>query len=212
VNADPLLSRLRCRRKEARPGEIIDAALQVFTAHGFAAARLEDIATRAGVTKGTIYLYFPDKEALFEAVVRATLVPVIEQGATRARDFEGSSADLLRSVLRGWWDALANRGLSGLPKLVMTEAANFPALAGFYYDNVVAPGRRLLTSVLERGIERGEFRRVDPDVFIHFILGPFIYAQVSDHSFGVVREGARVLDEAFVAALTDHVLHSLAPR
>lgn len=211
MNADPT-PRIRCRRKEARPGEILDAALQVFSARGFAAARLEDIAARAGVTKGTIYLYYPDKEALFEAVVRATLVPILEEGAARVREFEGSSADLLRTMIHRWWEAITSRGLSGLPKLVITEAANFPLLAGFYYDNVVARGRRLLTSVLERGIERGEFRRVDTTAYVHFILGPMVYAQVSDHSFGVVRDEARVLDEKFLDALTDHVLHSLTPR
>lgn len=211
MNAEPT-PRIRCRRKEARPGEILDAALSVFTARGFAAARLEDIAARAGVTKGTIYLYYPDKEALFEAVVRATLVPILEEGAARVRDFEGSSADLLRTVIRGWWETITCSGLGGLPKLVMTEAANFPLLAGFYYDNVVARGRALLTSVLERGIERGEFRRVDTAAFVHFIVGPLIYAQVSDQSFGMVRAEARVLDERYLDALADHVLLSLTPR
>jgi AcrR family transcriptional regulator len=211
VNAEPT-PRTRCRRKEARPAEILDAALHVFSARGFAAARLEDIAARAGVTKGTIYLYYPDKEALFEAVVHATLVPLLEEGAAFVRDFDGSSADLLRLTVHGWWETISRRGLGGLPKLVMTEAANFPQLAGFYYDNVVARGRRVLTSVLERGIERGEFRRVDTATFVHFILGPMVYAKLSDLSFGVVRPEARVLDEHYLDALADHVIHSLTPR
>jgi AcrR family transcriptional regulator len=201
----------RTRRKEARPGELIEAALEVFAVYGFAATRLEDIAARAGVTKGTIYLYFADKEALFEAVVREKLVPLIAQGTARVREFEGSSADLLRAVVRGWWDGVGRSRVAAVPKLVMTEAANFPALAGFYFDNVVQPGRELLASVVARGIERGEFRAVDPATVVHFVLGPFVYAQVADHSFGYVRPPARVLDEAYVDALIDFVLHALAP-
>jgi AcrR family transcriptional regulator len=208
-NAD---SECRRRRKEARPGELIDAALAEFATHGYAATRLEDIAARAGVTKGTIYLYFADKEALFEAVVRATVVPLITETAARVRDHDGSARDLLRDTIGGWRAALALPGIAVVPKLVMTEAANFPAVAAFYYDNVVEPGRRAIRALIERGIERGEFRAVDPAVFVHFVIGPFIYAHCFDSSFGDVRPGARILDDRFFEELFEHVLRSLSPR
>ena len=91
------------RRKEARPGEIVAAALEVFVEHGFAAAKLADVARRAGVTKGTLYLYFDSKEALFKAVVRETIVPVIAQGEALARSFTGSARELLERLVREYW-------------------------------------------------------------------------------------------------------------
>ena len=163
----------RCRRKEARPGELIEAALDVFVERGYAGARLDDIAQRAGVTKGTVYLYFKDKEELFEAVVRATLGSLLTRGLAIASEFEGSSADLLREVLGRWWrDVVLNERISALPKLMIAEAGNFPRLARFYYRSVIEPGRQLMRDVIERGMQSGEFRHVDVENTIHFIIAP----------------------------------------
>lgn len=202
----------RTRRKDARPAELIAAALEVFAKHGFAAARLEDIAARAGVTKGTIYLYFADKSELFEAVVRDTFVRTITQGRATVRDYEGPSPELLRRVLRVWWDGIVSTPASALPKLVISEALNFPALARFYYENVVEPGRQVVAQVLERGVADGSFRRVDPETFVHFVVSPLLYAQVVEHSFARLRPDASVLDAGFIDALVDMLLHSLSPR
>lgn len=202
----------RTRRKDARPGELIAAALEVFAKHGFAAARLEDIAARAGVTKGTIYLYFRDKTELFEAVVRDTLVRTITQGRATVRDFEGSSPDLLRHVLRVWWERIVLTPASALPKLLFTEAANFPVLARFYYDNVVQPGRQLLAQVIARGVQDGSFRAVDPAQFVHFVVGPLMYAQLQEHSFARVLPDTSMLRPEFIDALVDTVLYALEPR
>ena len=111
------------RRKEARPAEIVAAALEVFVERGFAAAKLADVARRAGVTKGTLYLYFDSKEALFKAVVRETIVPVIAQGEALAQSFTGSARDLVERLVREYWRLVGETNLAGIPKLMMAEAA-----------------------------------------------------------------------------------------
>src|SRR5262249_21205413 len=119
----PAVSRRR-RMPEARPADILRAALDAFVENGFAATRLEDIAERAGVSKGTLYLYFESKEALFKAVIRETIVPVVERAEQQVEAFSGSSRDLFALTLRGWWSALSESRMTGLPKLVLAEATN----------------------------------------------------------------------------------------
>jgi len=116
------------RRKDARPGEIVAAALEVFGERGFAATKLADVARRAGVTKGTVYLYFDSKEALFKAVVRETIVPVIAQGEALAQSFTGSARELLERLVREYWRLVGETAVAGIPKLMMAEAATFPEL------------------------------------------------------------------------------------
>src|SRR5438045_6738694 len=119
------------RRKDARPEEILGAALEVFTDRGFAATKLEDVAKRAGVTKGTIYLYFDSKEALFKALIRETIVPVIAQGEALAQSFAGSARELLEQLVREYWRLIGETKLAGIPKLMMAEAATFPECTRF---------------------------------------------------------------------------------
>src|SRR5690606_34673041 len=129
------------RRKEARPGEIVEAALALFGERGFAATRLEEVAARAGVSKAALYRYFPGKQALFEAAVRHAILPrleAVEELVARER-YEGSSADLLR-FLFDRLGALVDSDASVLPKLVIAEAGNFPKLAEFYVETVVKRG------------------------------------------------------------------------
>src|SRR2546425_10611224 len=126
------------RRKNARPEEIISAALEVFADRGFAATKLEDVARRAGVTKGTIYLYFENKEALFKALVRETIVPVIEQGEALAKSFTGSARDLFERLVREYLRLVGETSLASIPRLMIAEARNYPELGRFYYDDVVA--------------------------------------------------------------------------
>src|SRR5436190_2093302 len=102
------------RRKAARPAEIVTAALDVFVERGFAAARLEEVARRAGVTKGTVYLYFKNKEALFKAVVRETIVPVIAKGEALAQTFTGSARDLVERLVREYWRLIGETALAGM--------------------------------------------------------------------------------------------------
>ncbi len=171
------------RRKEARPEEIVSAALELFVERGFAATRVEDVARRAGVTKGTLYLYFKNKEALFKAVIRQTIVPVLAQGELTARSFAGSARELLEQLVREYWRLVFETSLAGLPKLMMAEAANFPQLARFYYDEVVTRGHRLLGGVIERGIKHGEFRRVDVPSATKLALSPLMHATAASRAF-----------------------------
>lgn len=171
------------RRKDARPEEIITAALDVFSDRGFAATKLEDVARKAGVTKGTIYLYFENKEALFKALVRETIVPVIEQGEALAQSFTGSARDLFERLIREYFRLVGDTSLSGIPRLMIAEARNFPELARFYYEEVVTRGHRLMGSVIERGIKAGEFRRVNVPVATKLAMAPLMHAVVARKAF-----------------------------
>jgi len=171
------------RRKDARPEEIISAALEVFADRGFAATKLEDVARRAGVTKGTIYLYFENKEALFKALIRQTIVPVIAQGEELAKSFPGSARELFERLVREYWRLVGETSLVGIPKLMMAEANNFPELARFYYEEVVTRGHRLMAGVLERGIKAGEFRPVNVAVATKLAMAPVMHAVIARKAF-----------------------------
>jgi AcrR family transcriptional regulator len=171
------------RRKAARPGEILAAALAAFAERGFAATRLEDVARRAGVTKGTVYLYFPSKEELFKAVVRSALVPQIERGEALIDAAAMPAARVLENLMRGWAE-LATSPAGAIPKIVISEAGNFPDLARFYREEVVDRGLAVLRRVLRAGIERGEFRAVDIDIAVRCIVAPLLLAMLWRHSLG----------------------------
>jgi AcrR family transcriptional regulator len=171
------------RRKDARPEELVSAALDLFVEKGFAATRLEDIAARAGVSKGTLYLYFDDKEALFKEVIRRSLVPALAQAEQRLQMFDGHTADLMHMLVQGWWQVIDSSPMSGLPKLMISEARNFPALARFYHDEVIIRGKTLLTQVIDRGIARGEFRPVEIKRAVEALLGSMLLMALWKHSF-----------------------------
>jgi AcrR family transcriptional regulator len=162
------------RRKEARPEEITAAALELFVERGFAATRLEDVAARAGVSKGTVYLYFANKEELFKAVVREGLVSPIAEMRGFVEQFSGDSFELLRMLLFGWWEKVGATRISGIPKLLLGESGNFPELVRFYLAEVVEPGHAVLTAIVRRGIARGEFRDTDPDHAAMLIAAPML--------------------------------------
>ncbi len=170
------------RRKAARPAEILAAALASFAERGYAATRLEDVAARAGITKGTLYLYFRSKEDLFKAVVRQSLVPNIARGEAMAAQSDEPSSLLLERLLQQWVE-LSRTPLSALPKLIFTEAGNFPDLARFYLDEVAHRGLALLQSVLQRGVERGEFRPLDTRAAARCVVAPMLMAMLWRHSF-----------------------------
>jgi len=171
------------RRKDARPEEIISAALEVFADRGFAATKLEDVARRAGVTKGTIYLYYENKEALFKALVRETIVPVIAKGEALEHSFTGTARDLFEQLVREYSRLMGDTPLSGIPRLMIAEAGNFPELARFYYEEVVTRGHRLMAGVLERGMKAGEFRRVNVAVATKLAMAPLMHAVVARKAF-----------------------------
>lgn len=165
---------LRRRRKDERPSELTAAALDLFVERGFAATRLDDVAARAGVSKGTLYLYFESKEALFKAVIEEAIVPLLASAEDVIANDQGTSIDLLRRLLNGWWEQIGATRLAGVPKLIIAEARNFPAVAQYYHDAVIVRGRALLRTLLQRGIERGEFRPLDLETAIDVIYAPLM--------------------------------------
>lgn len=175
----------RQRRKDARPAELLDAALDVFVERGFTAARLEEIAERAGVSKGTLYLYFDSKEALFKAVIEAGIVPALAEGEAMLEAGKDDPERLLRELLRGWWDLVGNTRLAGIVKLMIAESRNFPALTEFYRENVIDRGHRLMVSVLELGMARGVFRPQSAELMCHVAFAPMLMASIWRQSFGM---------------------------
>ncbi len=162
----------RQRRKEARPAELLAAALDLFVERGFAATKLDDVAAHAGVSKGTLYLYFASKEELFKAVIQQGILPVLDQGDEMLLQFDGDAGALLETMLKRFWELVGSTHLAGIPKLMISEAGNFPEVAQFYYENVILRGRGLIRAVLERGIASGQFRAVDIESAIDVILAP----------------------------------------
>ena len=172
----------RARRKEARPGELLDAALQLCVEKGFAATRVEEVAARAGVSKGTLFLYFPSKEELFKAVVRENLAGRFTEWNAEFEQFSGNSAELVRYGLHTWWERIGMTPASGITKLVMSEAGMFPEIAAFYQQEVVAPGHALLKRILQRGIHSGEFRPLNLDYTVYSLIAPMIFLLMWKHS------------------------------
>jgi len=170
------------RRKDARPSELLDAALELFAEKGYAATRLEDVAGRAGVSKGTLYLYFDSKEELFKAVVRGAIVPAIQDAEHLLEQFEGDAAELLRQIIVGWWRFIGASRVSAIPKLMICEARNFPEIAEFYYDEVVSRGKRMFERALQRGIESGEFRPLDIECTTRILMSPLLMTCLWQHS------------------------------
>ncbi len=198
----------RVRRKDARPGEILAAALALFAERGFAATRLEDVARRAGISKGTIYLYFPTKEELFRAVVRQDVLPALAAMEARAAAHQGTAAAMLRELATTLLRRL-DSDLAAIPKLVLTESGNFPSLARFYAEEVAARGMRLIAGVLARGIADGEFRPVDVTAVVPSVIAPLMLAMLWRSSIG--RHAALPLDpEAILKAHLDVLLRGLA--
>jgi len=165
----------RERRKEARPGELLDAALSLFVEKGYAATKVEEVAQRAGVSKGTLFLYFSSKEELFKAVVRQNISGKFSEFHAALDEFEGSTADLLRIFVHAWWDRIAASQGAGIIKLMVSEGAQFPELADFYRVEVVEPGSQLIRRVLARGTQRNEFRLLDPNYGFYAVLAPIMF-------------------------------------
>ena len=172
------------RRKDARPGELLEAALELFVEKGFAATRAEEVAKRAGVSKGTLFLYFGSKEELFKAVVRENISGRFSEWSIELEAFEGSSADLLRYCMTAWWERVGATKASGISKLMMSEAGNFPELAAFYQEEVVKPGNDLIRRILQRGVDSGEFRTLDVEYGVYLLLAPMMFLTLWRHSMG----------------------------
>lgn len=197
----------RRRRKEARPSELTAAALELFVEKGFAATRLDDVAAHAGVSKGTLYLYFDSKVALFKAVVEEGIVPLLAAAEQQMAGYEGSSAELLRRLLFGWWQQIGATRLAGVPKLIISESRNFPEVAQFYHDKVIVRGRAVMRNVLQRGMASGEFRVLDIETAIDVILSPLLMLAVWRSSLCFC--GRDTDPESFLQTNFDLLVHGL---
>ncbi len=196
------------RRKDARPQELLAAALEQFVARGYAATRLEDVARQAGVSKGTLYLYFANKEELFKAVVRENVLPVIGAAEQVIDTHEGDSATLFTEIMLGWWQRIGNTPISGISKLMIAESGNFPALARFYQEEVITPGTAIIVRLLERGIARGEFRPLNPRIVCHVVVAPILMLMLAKHSSNACQTEPMEPQE-YLASFIDLCLHGL---
>ena len=202
----------RRRDPEARPAQILDAAFHEFGERGLAGARLDDIAKRAGVAKGTIYLYFPNKEALFREMVRATTIAALETAEQLLdRGDDESAESQLRRLSTGWWGFLRSDRFQVVQRLVLAELQHFPDLMQFYADEVVARGKRLTGGVIARGTARGEFRELPPETAARMLS-----ALTMMHSIWCSRRQffptlANMSDDAICNEVLDFYLHALRP-
>ena len=195
------------RLPEERPRQILEAALDVFGERGLAGARLDDIARRAGVSKGTIYLYFPNKEELFREVVRAIVIDRLRQAAAEAG--EGDPVDELKRYVRTYWNFARSAEFQTILKLVTSELHNFPDLAEFYGREVVRPANELAAGMIRRGIERGDFRRVDPVIAARFLSSTTITHSTWCARRNVFKLLTDVSDEQVFEGISDLFFHAI---
>jgi AcrR family transcriptional regulator len=209
-------STARQRRKDARPSELLDAALELFVEKGFAATRAEEVAQRAGVSKGTLYLYYPSKEELFKAVIAQSLGSRIEQTAQQVQAYEGPMGPLLEDLLVRWWQQVYASPASGTFKIVVSEVRNFPEIADFWIHNVIDPGSALIGGIVRRGIDSGEFDpTVDVENVVHSLVLPMVMLCVHKHGLAACSshkiDGQRFIAE-HVALVVRGLRHEAAPR
>lgn len=209
----PRMPGVRQRRKAARPQELLEAALTLFVEKGLAATRTDDVAKLAGVSKGTLYLYYPSKDELFKAVVQAYLTEVIAEGSDIVDQFEGSSAELLCVLVDTWWQRVGSSKAAGLLVLILAEAHHFPELAQFYMDQVIEPSHALLGRAVQRGIDRGEFRPLDVHSVVQALIAPMQFLVLHQHSLAVcAADSAPVEPQRFIDTQIDLLLRGLEVR
>lgn len=185
------------RRKEARPNEIVQAAIAVFSEKGFAAARLDDIAARAGVSKGSLYLYFANKEELFHAVVTQTISPNVDRVRLLMKTFDGQFADILPILPQIFSQVAETTPIGAIAKMVIGESRNFPILARYWHEEAVSPLLGLITTAISQAQARGEAREGDPRLFALQLAGPMIMGLLWRET--MVPAGAEPIDFAELA-------------
>lgn len=198
------------RLPEERPRQILEAALAVFAERGLAAARLDDIAKRAGLSKGTIYLYFPNKEELFREVIRHSVIAFIERGEARAESF----VDPLRALdawMEGYWAWLRSPVFPAMHRLVTSEFHGFPDIAAFYAKEVIERAHRLVCAMLERAMDRELVRRMDPLVGARMLSALFVTHALWYHQRTTLKSIAHIPDEVIFGQLRDFFLHAMRP-
>lgn len=192
------------RRAEARPDELLDAALEMFSARGYAATRMEDIAARAGVSKGSVYRYFASKQALMEGLVARAITPIARNAFGMISDFEGNPRDLIALVLNMVAHRLMEPGIVAVPKLIVREAAAFPEIAAAYREQVLDLVLPVLVGMIEKGMNEGYFRELDAEMAARSVMGPLIMHLLLAEIFHVVPADGLSFDR-----LVDTHLHIL---
>lgn len=186
----------------------MNAALDVFAERGFAGTRLEEVARRAGVSKGTVYLYFDSKEALFKASVEAAITPALEAAEALAADSTKPPAEALRCFVFGWWEMVGSTKLGALPRLLVAESGNFPELGVWFHENMLRRALRAVVAIIKLGIRRGEFRPVEP-----MLAARVVFAQMFSYVIWRQAFGASMTDlpeaEAFFAQALDMLVNGL---
>jgi AcrR family transcriptional regulator len=196
------------RRADDRPREICAAALEVFAERGFAAAKLDEIARRAGVSKGTLYLYFKDKQELFRAVVRSAIAPNIEALTSAIATLDAPIADIVRMFLSGFAEREARLPIGAVAKIVVGESRNFPELARVWHDEVASKAIGALAGFVERAQQRGQVQPGDPRLYAFSLVGPMVLGALWRAT--LVPAGGQPLDLAELAKQhSETVLHGL---
>lgn len=174
----------REQQKEARRIAIIDAALEEFTAQGFTATKLDDVAERAGIGKGTIYLYFDSKESLFEEVVRKNLFPNSDSALSYLASFEGSASDILAQHFRNMYAFLKNDRVPPLLMMIQGETVRFPKLSRFLYEEMIKKSQQHIRGIIKKGIESGEFRPATEQIDTQLLFAPVLSGVMWNLQFG----------------------------
>ncbi len=197
----------RERRKEARPVELLDAALSLFVEKGYAATKVEEVAAMAGVSKGTLFLYFATKQDLFKAVIRSNLADHFPAWNQEFDSFQGSTSEMLAYAMQSWWDRIGNTRASGMTKLVASEGSNFPEVVEFYENEVMRPGRALFKAILQRGIDRGEFRPMDTDTAVYSLVSTIFFLSMWRHSLSPCDSATTLNPQAFLQSHVHALIH-----
>lgn len=185
------------RRSDARPDEILDAALDLFVEKGFDAARMEDVAKRAGLSKAGVYLYFDSKEALLKALIVREVAPVAQRAEAMAMAGAAQPEQALRMIAGFVVSRLSDARVFSVPRLVISISNRFPEIAQFYRDEVIDRARMAVGAIVRAGIAKGDFREIDPDIAVRLIVGPFMFEALWRHVFAGepgIRDANAVLD------------------
>ncbi len=199
------------RRPDSRPDEILDAALHVFASEGYRAARLDDIARRAGVSKGTLYLYFDSKDEIFRAMIRSRIVSVVDESERELQKIEGSTREKLEFLMHRIWDLVGDPAMIRIIKLLHGELNHFPELTRFYYEEVILRIRAVGMNLMAQGVAAGECRAEQAQFAARAMPALLVMGSKWLHFFSSIDPSPMAADE-IVAGSIDLVLNGVLPR
>ncbi|WP_417808200.1 TetR/AcrR family transcriptional regulator [Thioclava sp.] len=190
------------RRAEARPDEVLDAALSLFTEKGYARTTVDQVAKRAGFSKGTVYLYFASKEAILEGLVQRTVEPIAEAAFETMTHYRGDPHPVLAQFLRAMAQAMAEPRTRAVTIIILQEAATAPNIAALYRKSVLDRALPAMTALLTQGVAGGHIRSIDPELTARSVIGPVIAHLLLSEIFGVHPEGGLQMDRLVENHLT----------